>query len=123
MRIAPDLWQSRLSQFSYRDLFYLHGLCLLPQSIGYEEYRPASVKRKLLQSTIWEYIKAKNLALDGREVPLFNPAYMEACWYKFGWFWDNMQFALKAKVCGGYENRAYVDPDLWEESDDDEPVA
>jgi len=127
MRITPDLWQARLLRLSLRDLYYTHEFCRLPQSIGREEYRLSSVKRKLLRTAIWEHIEAMHLALHGKEWSGYPLLFIEDELYDFGRFWDHWQIFLQHTVCGSADGRPWrPDPDkleLWEESDDDEPVA
>lgn len=117
MRIKPDLWQARLSRLSLRDLYYIHELCRLAQSIGREEYHPSSKKRGILRLAIWDHISPIHLAVHGHELSSgCSHVFTEGEYFWFGRFWDHWQFILKILVCG--QNRA----DLWEESDDDEPV-
>ena len=126
LRISSDLWQARLSCLSLRDLYYTHELCRIPQSIGREEYQVSSEKRKLLRDAIWEHIEATHLALHGEEWSGYDYLFIEYEDYDFGRFWDHWQYFLKHTVCGSKSSPWRPDPDkahLWEESDEDEPVA
>ncbi|KAF2673808.1 hypothetical protein BT63DRAFT_437417 [Microthyrium microscopicum] len=117
MRIVPESWDARLKLLSFRDLYYVHELCRLPQSIGREEYRPSSQKREQLRNVFWEHIRERHLTIHGKEVVGRGPLYR----FPYGRFWDHWQFLLRMHVCG-YTNGSpctLVKPELWDMSDDE----
>jgi hypothetical protein len=125
LQLTPDLWETRLSQFSFRNLYYIQELCrLLPQSIGGGRYAFQSAERKLLDDVIWEHIKDRHRLVHRKDWSGYWYIFEENEYYPFGRFWDQWQLFLCWTIWTTHRPQG-LDADklqLWEASDEDEPV-
>ncbi len=136
MQLDPAKWQSRLESMTLKQLYLLHEISKLWQSIGREEVGPVhraphlvfyyiSNTRVALKERIWQQLEHIYRRIHNRGPELVCAYDLEEGAYGFVVMWDHWQGALKQVVCGlppvdPCTRPAFVKQYLWGDSSDEE---
>ena len=117
MKLDYSEWDERLPEFTSQELYYMHEMSKLPQSIGREELVPPpmfpdqppesihsinwgqSDKRHHLEERIWEQIQNNTLRFLDRDAYTTEEYAKRNGFYPFVNIWDHWQPQLEEIVC------------------------
>ena len=124
LRIDPSAWDSRLQAMTFRELYYLHEMTKLTQSIGREETVPQpmypnvppeavnsinhgrSEKRDALERRVWQQVQHNSLRFFDRDALHAAGFAKHEGALEFVAIWDHWQPSLKEMVL--HESRSTI---------------
>lgn len=124
LRIDPSAWDSRLQAMTSRELYYLHEMTKLTQSIGREETVPQpmypnappgsvnsinhgrSEKRDALERRVWQQVQHNSLRFFDRDALHAAVFAKHEGALEFVAIWDHWQPSLKEMVL--HESRSTI---------------
>lgn len=141
MTLDPTKWQSRLETMTLKQLYQLHEISKLTQSIGREEVVPApqfpdaepnsihannrGKEHEALSERIWQHIEHIYQRIHNRDAELVWVHSLYEGSYGFIVMWDHWQPSLREVVCGRRSIDSSPRPSfekqyLWDDSSDEE---
>ncbi|KAI4143565.1 MAG: hypothetical protein L6R39_004517 [Caloplaca ligustica] len=144
MKMLIEKQHSKLQNFTLKQLYRLHEMSKLPQSIGHEEVRSPhqwpsaapksfaainwsrSQERADLEKRIRDHLDERYERYHGCKSDHPEIFAKEECSWPFIVIWDHWKPSLKDAVCGGQQLLAdnssweYKREDLWDESSDED---
>lgn len=140
MKVAPAEWQSRFESMTLKQLYQLHEMSKLRQSIGREEVLPPhpfpdaksgsisatsrgrSQERIALETMIWQRLNDVFKRIYETKAIVIQDDFDEGAG-GFVAIWDHFQEPLRGNVsqCNGpYHSPSFVEQYLWDDISDEE---